>query len=350
MRARTPAATAFALLALLAGLRGFAQELPPPPEPDWVPSLEVGFEAFDWDSHSSVQNLVNSPAFSGKGSDALRQLVLKLGGGVAGPRLSFLPGRPRLFLGGGVGFVTDGADSAFKTGEPASPVNPEQDIESYLQRLNVGVRPRLPGDPDPSGRNCTNAAFPCPEPELDEIRGQGSQVRTSLDDLTWYANAGVSFEVPLFETSLLEIRPGIAYRGERGRISGQLTTVTGEGFDPDLIADPTLDPTNRFPCSGDPVPTGCPDLTIFRSDTGRARQVYHHLGPRLELAFVLSRQARPVRTTFYVEGSFLWLLGDRTERLADPNGIARYIVERDETSLRGGAGFRFSWVGGLGAD
>ena len=64
----------------------------------------------------------------------------------------------------------------------------------------------------------------------------------------------------------------------------------------------------------------------------------------------MSRRARPVRTTFYVEGSFLWLLGDRTEKLADSSGIARYTMERDETSLRGGAGFRFSWVGGLAAD
>jgi len=126
--------------------------------------------------------------------------------------------------------------------------------------------------------------------------------------------------------------------------------VTVEGFDPDLIVDPRLDPTNRTPCSGDPAPTGCADFTIFRSDSGRESRVYHHLGPRLELAFVLSREARPIRTTFYVEGSFLWLLGDRTERLADSSGIARYSLERDETSLRGGAGIRFSWIGGLGAD
>ena len=106
MRARALAATAFALLALLPAVRGLAQE--PLPDPDWIPSLDMGFEAFDWDSGISVENLVNGPAFSGAGSDALRQLVLRLGGDVAGPRLSFLPGRPRLFMGGGVGFVTDG--------------------------------------------------------------------------------------------------------------------------------------------------------------------------------------------------------------------------------------------------
>ena len=65
---------------------------------------------------------------------------------------------------------------------------------------------------------------------------------------------------------------------------------------------------------------------------------------------MLSRRARPIRTTLYLEGSFLWLLSDRSETFVDSAGPVSYSVRRDETSMRAGAGIRFSWLGGLGPD
>ena len=66
------------------------------------------------------------------------------------------------------------------------------------------------------------------------------------------------------------------------------------------------------------------EFGIHRSRTPRKSVTYHHLDPRLELGIVLSRNARPIRTTVYVEGSFLWLLGDRTEQLARASASATY--------------------------
>ena len=63
-----------------------------------------------------------------------------------------------------------------------------------------------------------------------------------------------------------------------------------------------------------------------------------------------SRSARPIRTSFYLEGSYLWLLSDRSETLVDTDDVFVYTLRRERTSIRGGAGLRFSWLGFLGVD
>jgi hypothetical protein len=179
--------------------------------------------------------------------------------------------------------------------------------------------------------------------ELSEIGGQGSDIRAILDDPAWYVNLGVSFDIPLLETSLLQVRPSVAYRGEKVGLQGRLTTVTLDEFDL-MIPPGGCTPTD--PCVDDPVV----EFGIQRSRTSTKSVTYHHLGPRLELAFVLSRRARPIRTTLYFDASFLWLLGDGSERLSDGSGFATYSIRRESTEVRGGAGIRFAWVGGFGAD
>jgi hypothetical protein len=65
----------------------------------------------------------------------------------------------------------------------------------------------------------------------------------------------------------------------------------------------------------------------------------------LESTLAPFRSVRPVRTLLYLNAQFMWLLSDPTTRLADPDGIAAFTVDRDRFDIRGGAGPRFSWMG-----
>jgi hypothetical protein len=87
------------------------------------------------------------------------------------------------------------------------------------------------------------------------------------------------------------------------------------------------------------------EFTTHRSVPDAKNETAHHLGPRLEIALMLSGRARPVRTTFFANISYLWILSDRTTQLMDAAGVARFTARRHGTELRGGAGVRINWVG-----
>lgn len=114
------------------------------------------------------------------------------------------------------------------------------------------------------------------------------------------------------------------------KIEGRLTTVTLDQF---ILATP--------PRSAPPIV----DFTTHRSRPGAKNQVAHHLGPRLEIALLLSPEARPIRTTLFANASYLWMLSERTTQLMDGPGVARFTARRPAANLRGGMGVRFSWVG-----
>jgi len=306
-----------AFLALLLGASARAQVFERLPEPDWIPSIEVGTEVFDFKGQNSVEGVVTR-------TSSIRQVFINVGGELASPAFSSLPGRPRIFLGAGVGIPTATENEQLAIGDPGNPFEPETQVAGYLTRLDAAIR-----------RNCylrppDNPGGACPQPNVAGFDGQGADIRIDFDDPTWFANLGASFDVPVFEDVLLQVRPAVAYRGERPDIRGRFTSVTLDAL---IFADP---------------PTA--DFTILNSATDRKSKTSHHLGPSLELGVVLSRKARPVRATFYLRGSYLWLLGDRRTTVTDGGGLVSYSVHRDRTSFRGGAGIRFSWLGGLGAD
>ena len=66
-----------------------------------------------------VQNLVNGPLWSASETNSITQLLVTIGGSLAGPALESVPGRPRLFVGGGLGIPTDTADQT----QPIDPTN-----------------------------------------------------------------------------------------------------------------------------------------------------------------------------------------------------------------------------------
>jgi hypothetical protein len=252
--------------------------------------------------------------------------IMTLGGELAGPPMNAIPGRPRLILGGGAGFALPTADRLIEEGEPASASEPERSIEGYESRLDLAI----------SRRNClgnpnTNPPRPenCPRLDVMDLDGQGSDIRLSFETVTWHAKVGASFDLPALEDAAVQIRPSIAYRGERVKLQSRLTTVTLDQF--------VLPPDNTG--------TAIVDTTIHRSRPGAKNAVHHHLGPSLELGYVLSRSARPIRTTGFFHASYLWLLSDPTEEFADSGGVATFRVRRESSTFRGGVGVRFSWLG-----
>jgi hypothetical protein len=275
-----------------------------PREPDWIPSLETGFETFDYNTKSEIQNFVNPPSWSGQQHHASRQLMYRIGGELMGPAFESLPGDPRLFVSGGVQLRTFSSDSIFQIGDPGVALQPERDVSGYE---NIGNR---------LGRNLPF-----------EFIGQGSDINASLQDPSWYASLGVAFSVPIGNNLLLQIKPSIDYSLETIDFFGRLTTV----LELDPHEDPDFDvPTRTF---------------VISRGRQKASTDDHSVGIGTELAMVLFRNLRPIRVSLYSEARCLWVVSGRTTDFADVNGGTTFSVTRDSFDFRGGGGIRFSWVG-----
>ncbi|MCH7644756.1 MAG: hypothetical protein IH974_07960 [Myxococcales bacterium] len=273
-------------------------------EPRWIPSVDVGFETFDYNVETTVQNLINGPSWEGTQSDAERQLMFRIGGELMGPMFEDLPGRPRLFVQGGVQIRTFSSDEVFAIGDPLVQGEPEDSVFRYL---NFG--------------NQNDLDLPT------AFEGQGSTVDGRFQDPSWYAAVGVAFSVPIARNLLLQIKPSLEYSVEKIDFSGNLTTVN----EPDPRDDPDFMTPTR-------------DFEIKRSGA-KWNTSDHSLGAGLELALVLFRSARPIRVSLYAEARFMWLISGSTTPFADPNGVASYSVMRDDFGIKGGGGVRLSWVG-----
>jgi len=331
-------------------------------EPSWIPSIDLGFETFDYRTDTEVGSNLSSiipkstdfdtgevtfePAWTGSQSAARRQLMFRIGGELMGPMFEDLPGRPRLFVKGGVQIRAFSSDRIFRIGKPFEIKQPETGVRKYE---NLGPRGlNLPFD----------------------IEGQGSQIDARFQDPSWYAGLGVAFSVPIATNLLLYIKPSVQYSMEKIDLSGGLTAV-GE---PDQTLEDPL--TAGLPdCGGtlvgedDPL---CVREFVIRKSRATASTTDHSIGAGLELALVLFKSARPIRVSLYAGARFMWLLSDSTTRFADgppylgctvepttpgqipapfvcsseiAEPIANYSVTRDHFGIKGGGGVRFSWVG-----
>jgi hypothetical protein len=273
-------------------------------EPNWIPSIDVGFEIFDYNTETTVQNFINAPAWAGAQHEAERQLMFRIGGELMGPAFEGLPGRPRLFVQGGVQIRAFSGDEIFAIGDPGVAAEPDQDVRSYGLRGNFKGE-NLPGD----------------------FEGQGSDVFGTFQDPSWYAAVGVAFSVPIASNLLLQIKPSLEYSLEKIDLVARLTTVNE--------LDPHEDPDFITPTR---------DFVVVRSRSERSA-TDHSVGAGLELALVLFRNLRPIRVSLYTEARFMWLLGGSTTTLGDRGGVASFSVVRDDFGIKGGGGVRLSWVG-----
>jgi len=276
-------------------------------EPQWIPSLNFGFDTFRYDATSTVENFVNPPVHSGKQTGSKQELLFQLGGELQGPRFGGVPGRPRLFVAGGFGLTPFSSDAIFETGVIGEP---EGGIEIFKNQLALAI-----------DRGCENQRPPnCNDDDPQGFDGQGSRITSSFLNPSWYASLGVAFDIPVSRKLLFQIKPSVAYSGENIEMVGNLTTVTK------------------------PAP-GTYEVTRSIASTGVTD---HSLGMGLELALDLFRATRPITSAIYVDLRLLWLLSDPTTTFADDAGVASYEVTRNTFGIRGGAGLRFSWKGSGG--
>jgi hypothetical protein len=275
------------------------------PEPSWIPSIDVGFETFDYNTETTVQDFSAATVRTVTQHEAERQLMFRIGGELMGPAFEDLPGRPRLFVRGGVQIRTFSSDTIFKSGNTDVANQPEADVLEYNIFGNV-------------------KGFDLPT----QFVGQGSDVQATFQDPSWYAALGVAFSVPIADNLLLQIKPSVAYSVEEIDLVGGLVTVNEPppgGVDPDPFT-----PTRTF---------------IIGRSGAEESTTDHSLGIGLEVALVLFQNARPVRVSLYAESRFLWLVSGSTTTFGDRAGVASYSVMRDDFGIKGGGGLRFSWVG-----
>jgi len=326
-------------------------------EPSWIPSIELGFDTFDYKTNTEVASDISTlepisfdpvtgaatfhgPVWTGNRSEAKRQLMFRIGGALMGPVFEDLPGRPRLFVQGGVQLRAFSSDKIFRIGTPFELKQPEAGLIGYEDR---GPR-----------------AFDLPL----EFEGQGSQIDARFQDPSWYAGLGVAFSVPIATNLLLYIKPSVQYSMEKIDLSGGLTAV--DEPDQSLGPDPS-DPMRNCTGRGGPLP--CTRVFVLRKSRAIDSTTDHSIGAGLEVELVLFKSARPVRVSLYAGARFMWLLSDSTTRFADDSregcmaqrggtiadfvcspdlsepGIASYSVVRDDFGIRGGGGLRLSWVG-----
>jgi hypothetical protein len=280
-------------------------------EPAWIPSIEAGFEGFSYDFDTTfVNHLGDSPPTETQ-PESVSQLVFRIGGELMGPMFEDLPGRPRLFVQGGVGFRTS-SEEIFQFGDPDTPFEPEGGIERY-------------GEQGSGGRD-----LPL------EFEGQGSRLDAQLQDPLWYAGLGIAFSVPTSGGMLFYLKPSVQYSAEEIDFTGNTTTVeetTPPGTDP----DPEI-------CGTVYGPPLCEQTFEARRSSANFSTTDHSIGPGLEVAMAF-RSIRPIRISVFAQVRALWLVSGTTTSFTDPNGVATYRVERDDLVFRGGAGVRFSWVG-----
>ena len=168
---------------------------------------------------------------------------------------------------------------------------------------------------------------PCPEADAEEFPEQGSLIDGEFDDLSWYAGFGVAFHIPVSENLLFQFKPSIVYTVETFDFVGKFVTVNEIPVPPG-----SMDPLDRE------------QFTVLRSSATKST-TDHSLGLGLELGMVLFPEARPIRTTVFLHSRFMWLLSDRTTSWTDADGFGSYSVTREDLTIRGGFGVRFSWLG-----
>jgi hypothetical protein len=192
---------------------------------------------------------------------------------------------------------------------------PEDGIQSFYDDLAEEIADGCQDDDPPS----------CPTAEPDDFDGQGSDIRATFSQPSWYAGVGIAFTIPLPRDGALRIKPSVEYNGEHIDMRGRVTSVT----------EPQ------------------PDVFLVHRSLATDSTTDHFVGPGLELEFILGRSARPIAFSIYADSRFLWLVSDRTLSFAEPTtdpagnptGTASYTVERDSLNIRFGAGIRFSWMG-----
>jgi len=224
------------------------------------------------------------------------------------PALSDHWGRPRLFAHAGVGGNFALEYDVAKAGNPGTLEEPP------------------PGFVKP----------PVDQPGL--VSGQGSTTSVQPRELLVSAGGGIAFSFDAWGRRF-RIKPSAEYLREEvevtGVVSGALVDYQGTPTTP-----PGLDP---------------PTYNLFNG-SGSERQVFHGIGPGLELEADVARSG-PLVWSVLVSGGAYRILGDRTvefsaplvqtgtgDTIFDPPHTATWKYQKDPWSYRAHVGIRLRWA------
>jgi hypothetical protein len=209
------------------------------------------------------------------------------------PGLTSLPGRPRFFVHG------DAAASFSATRDVAKEGVPDEFAPA-------------------EGLEFTAEA---------SILGQGSATSAEVMPLVISGGAGVAFTLDAWGRRI-RIKPSVEYVREEIEVEGIVHRAVQ---------------TRNMPA---PRPEDFPDGFRLIELGGREKQVFHGIGPGLEVEMDTLR-AGPFMLAVYLSGNAYTFLGDREVEFSDTNEdgeSAEWHFEKNEWAFRGFVGLRFRWV------
>ena len=258
----------------------------------WVPSIVFSVVVHEEDTEIEVNSFLDEFNFDRK---AIRTMAsLRFGGELMTPTFDKVPIKPRFFVSAGVLWSTPGnglSDSYHTT----TSVPDYRDINLAALVRNNPLRP------------------------LVDFEGQGTSVQGRQLHNSWYAGLGGVLTLPRSGFTI-RVRPSIEYIGEEFRINGEYTLLSEEVTD-----DPTRYLVHEIDISD--------------------KNIYHNIGPGLELEFV-NHLDGDFTLSFFTQTRFMWILGDTEMNLkgTDSQGEdAAFRFKRSRFNFRGGIGFRLGF-------
>ncbi len=273
----------------------------------WVPSIVFSVVVHEEDTEIEVDSRPLEFSFDRK---AIRTLAsLRFGGELMTPTFDKVPIKPRFFVGAGVLWSTPGNGLSHSNHDTTSQadyrgVNLDQKIRSFNQVT------REPSNP------------PAPEPTVfEDFEGRGTSVEGRQLHNSWYAGVGGVLTFPRSGFTI-RVRPSIEYIGEEFRINGEYTLLSEEE-----------DPPGDF------------REFIIHEINISDKNIYHNIGPGLELEFV-NHLDGDFTLSFFTQTRFMWIIGDKEMNLkgTDSQGEdAAFRFKRSRFNFRGGIGFRLGF-------
>lgn len=162
------------------------------------------------------------------------------------------------------------------------------------------------------------------------VLGRGSKLTVQQQGPQVHAGLGVAFELDLWDSEYIRIKPSFVY----SRI-----------------------PTDVYAVVHRPIRIGALDAPFdsrFRYfiQKEKFREVYHGVGPALEIEYDLQNRIGPIGVTLFIKGHASHLFGDLKTRLllsqevgggAEPE-TATYKYSQDRWVYRGTTGVRLRWL------
>ena len=263
----------------------------------WVPSIVFSVVVHEEDTEIQA----DSPLEFSFDRKAIRTLAsLRFGGELMTPTFDNVPIKPRFFVSAGVLWSTPGNGLDYANHLTTA-------VEDYRD-LNLDRRVR------------EFNLNPNDDLLLEDFEGQGTSVQGRQLHNSWYAGLGGVLTLPRSGFTI-RVRPSIEYIGEEFRMTGEYTLLSEN------------------------VPADDPRRLIVHEINISDKNIYHNIGPGLELEFV-NHIDGDFTLSFFTQTRFMWILGDTEMNLkgTDNRGEdAAFRFKRSRFNFRGGIGFRLGF-------